>query len=116
MDVTLEKTSELEGFIVVKVAEADYADRVKKELKEIGATRQIPGFRKGHIDMTSSANASATKLRLTSSMKFRPTHASNTSKTTSSTSSASLFPQNTKLSTSKPKNIPSNMKSVSLPS
>ena len=51
MDVTLEKTSELEGFIVVKVAEADYADRVKKELKEIGATRQIPGFRKGHIDM-----------------------------------------------------------------
>ena len=31
MDVTLEKTSELEGFIVVKVAEADYADRVKKE-------------------------------------------------------------------------------------
>lgn len=51
MDVTLEKTSELEGFIVVKVAEADYADRVKKELKTIGATRQIPGFRKGHIDM-----------------------------------------------------------------
>ena len=51
MDVTLEKTNDLEGYIVVKVAEADYADRVKKELKEIGATRQIPGFRKGHVDM-----------------------------------------------------------------
>lgn len=51
MDVTLEKTSDLEGRIVVKVVEADYADRVKKELKEIGATRQIPGFRKGHVDM-----------------------------------------------------------------
>lgn len=51
MDVTLEKAKELEGFIVVKIEEADYADRVKKELKEIGATRQIPGFRKGHIDM-----------------------------------------------------------------
>lgn len=51
MDVTLEKTNDLEGYIVVKIAEADYADRVKKELKEIGATRQIPGFRKGHVDM-----------------------------------------------------------------
>ncbi len=51
MDVTLEKTAELEGFLVVKIEEADYADRVKKELKEIGNTRQIPGFRKGHVDM-----------------------------------------------------------------
>ena len=51
MDVTLEKTGELEGFIVVKIEEADYADRVKKELKEIGQKRQIPGFRKGHVDM-----------------------------------------------------------------
>lgn len=51
MDVTLEKTTDLEGYIVVKIEEADYADRVKKELKEIGKKRQIPGFRKGHIDM-----------------------------------------------------------------
>ncbi len=51
MDVTLEKTSDLEGRIVVKIEEGDYAPRVKKELKEIGNTRQIPGFRKGHIDM-----------------------------------------------------------------
>lgn len=51
MDVTLEKTSDLEGFVVVKIEEADYADRVKKELKEIGNKRQIPGFRKGHIDL-----------------------------------------------------------------
>lgn len=51
MEVTLEKTSALEGDIVVKIQEADYADRVKKELKNIGNTRQIPGFRKGHVDM-----------------------------------------------------------------
>lgn len=51
MEVTLEKTGELEGLIVVKLTPADYADRVTKELKEIGATRQIPGFRKGHIDI-----------------------------------------------------------------
>ena len=51
MDVTLEKTGELEGRLVVKIEEADYAARVKKELKEIGQNRQIPGFRKGHVDM-----------------------------------------------------------------
>ncbi len=51
MDVTLEKTGELEGSLVVKIEEADYAARVKKELKEIGQNRQIPGFRKGHVDM-----------------------------------------------------------------
>lgn len=51
MDVQLEKTNDLEGYIVVKIEEADYADRVKKELKEIGQKRQIPGFRPGHIDM-----------------------------------------------------------------
>lgn len=51
MEVTLEKTGELEGLIVVKLVESDYADRVTKELKEIGRKRQIPGFRKGHIDI-----------------------------------------------------------------
>lgn len=51
MDVTLEKTGELEGRLVVKIEEADYAARVKKELKDIGQNRQIPGFRKGHVDM-----------------------------------------------------------------
>lgn len=34
MDVTLEKTSELEGFVVVKIEEADYADRVKKNSRK----------------------------------------------------------------------------------
>lgn len=52
MDVTLEKKDNLEGYIVVKVDEADYADRVTKELKEIGKTRQIPGFRKGHVELS----------------------------------------------------------------
>lgn len=51
MEVTLEKTGELEGRLVVNIQESDYAPRVKTELKEIGNKRQIPGFRKGHIDM-----------------------------------------------------------------
>lgn len=52
MDVTLEKTGDLEGRIVVKIEESDYAPRVKSELKEIGKKKDIPGFRKGHIEMS----------------------------------------------------------------
>lgn len=51
MQVTLEKTGDLEGRIKVEVTAADYADKVKAELKEIGRTRQIPGFRKGHVSI-----------------------------------------------------------------
>ena len=52
MDVTLEKTGALEGRLVIKVQESDYTDRVKKELKEIGKNHQVPGFRKGHIELS----------------------------------------------------------------
>lgn len=51
MNVTLEKTNDLEGKLTVAVEEADYAEKVKAALKKIGQTRDIPGFRKGHIDM-----------------------------------------------------------------
>lgn len=51
MQVTLEKTSDLEGRIKVEVSQADYSDKVNAELKEIGRTRQIPGFRKGHVSL-----------------------------------------------------------------
>ena len=51
MQVTLEKGADLSGIIKVEVVEADYADKVKKELKEIGRTRQIPGFRPGHVSL-----------------------------------------------------------------
>lgn len=51
MNVTLEKTNDLEGKLTVAVEEADYAEKVKASLKKIGQTRDIPGFRKGHIDM-----------------------------------------------------------------
>ena len=57
MQVTLEKTSDLEGRIKVEVTENDYLDKVNKELKEIGRTRQIPGRAMCHS--TSSAAVSA---------------------------------------------------------
>lgn len=49
MQVTLEKTGDLQGRIKVEVTQNDYLDKVNKELKEIGRTRAIPGFRKGHV-------------------------------------------------------------------
>ena len=51
MQVTLEKNGNLEGRIKVEVVKDDYAQKVDKELKEIGRTRQIPGFRKGHVSI-----------------------------------------------------------------
>lgn len=52
MNVTLEKNGELEAKLNVSIEEADYAEKVKTQLKEIGKKKEIPGFRKGHIDMT----------------------------------------------------------------
>lgn len=51
MNVTLEKNGELEAKLNVSIEEADYAEKVKAQLKEIGKKKEIPGFRKGHIDM-----------------------------------------------------------------
>lgn len=49
MNINLEKIDETTAKIVVNVEEADYAARVTEELKKIGRTHTIPGFRKGHV-------------------------------------------------------------------
>jgi trigger factor len=51
MQVTLEKTNNLDATIKVEVVEADYAKKVDSDLRELGRTRQIPGFRKGHVSI-----------------------------------------------------------------
>lgn len=51
MQVTLEKNNDLDAIIKVHVVEADYAEKVDKDLRELGCTRQIPGFRKGHVSI-----------------------------------------------------------------
>ena len=51
MQVTLEKTNDLDATIKVEVVEADYAKKVDSDLRELGRTRQIPGFRKGHVSI-----------------------------------------------------------------
>ena len=51
MQVTLEKNNDLDAVIKVQVVEADYAEKVDKDLRELGRTRQIPGFRKGHVSI-----------------------------------------------------------------
>ena len=49
MNVTLDKTSDIEGKFIVYVEEADYEQKVKDELKKIGREAHIPGFRQGHV-------------------------------------------------------------------
>ncbi len=51
MNVNLTKPSEEVGLITVEVTEADYADKVTKELKKIQKNANIPGFRKGAVPM-----------------------------------------------------------------
>lgn len=52
MNVSMQKTSEVSGRLTVDITAADYSDRVKEELKKIGKTHSIPGFRKGHVSIT----------------------------------------------------------------
>lgn len=49
MDITLQNTSEVSARLTVKVTPEDYKARVREQLKKIGKTHQIPGFRKGHV-------------------------------------------------------------------
>ncbi len=51
MNVTLEKKEDGTGIITVNVEENDYAAKVTSQLKEIGRTHTIPGFRKGHVSI-----------------------------------------------------------------
>ena len=49
MNINLEKIDDVTAKIVVNVEESDYAGKVTEELKKIGRTHAIPGFRKGHV-------------------------------------------------------------------
>ena len=51
MNVSMEKTDAVSARLTVKVEENDYKQRVAEDLKKIGRTHQIPGFRKGHISL-----------------------------------------------------------------
>ena len=51
MKITFEKIDDCNGKLIVNVEEADYAAKVNEELKKIGKTHNIPGFRKGHISV-----------------------------------------------------------------
>lgn len=52
MNITLENTGDVTAKIIVNVDAADYAEKVKKELKKIGDNHALPGFRKGHVPMS----------------------------------------------------------------
>lgn len=49
MKIDYAKINDVTGEITLVVEESDYADRVKKQLKEIGKKHAEPGFRPGHV-------------------------------------------------------------------
>ena len=49
MNVSIEKIDNVNGKITVTIEENDYKDKVTSELKRIGKTHTLPGFRKGHV-------------------------------------------------------------------
>lgn len=48
MDVKFDRLNDVNGRITVTLEEADYADKVKKQLKDIAKNHAEPGFRPGH--------------------------------------------------------------------
>lgn len=51
MNVDFKKLDNVNGELTITLEEKDYADKVKKQLKEIGNKRPEPGFRAGHVPM-----------------------------------------------------------------
>ena len=49
MNVNFEKLDNVSGEITVTLEEKDYAEKVSKQLKEIGKKHAEPGFRPGHV-------------------------------------------------------------------
>ena len=49
MNISKQELSPVELRLTVSLSENDYKDDVTKQLKEIGRTHQLPGFRKGHV-------------------------------------------------------------------
>lgn len=49
MNISKQELSPVELRLNVAIDENDYKDNVTKQLKEIGRTHQLPGFRKGHV-------------------------------------------------------------------
>lgn len=49
MNVNYDKLDDLHGEITVTLEEKDYADQVKKQLKDFGKKHAEPGFRPGHV-------------------------------------------------------------------
>ena len=49
MNVKFDRQSDVTAVVTVTLTEDDYKEKVKKQLREIGAKRPEPGFRAGHV-------------------------------------------------------------------
>ena len=51
MKISFENPDKVNGLMTITVEEADYAENVKKKLKEYARKANVPGFRPGHVPM-----------------------------------------------------------------
>lgn len=49
MNIKFDKTGDVSARLTLEIEKADYADAVKKQLKNIAGRAQMPGFRPGHV-------------------------------------------------------------------
>ena len=49
MNITQEKTGNLNAVVKIKIAPADYSAKVEKAIKDQAKKAQLPGFRKGLV-------------------------------------------------------------------
>ena len=52
MKISFENPEKVNGLLTLTVEEADYAEKVKKKLKEYARKANVPGFRPGHVPMS----------------------------------------------------------------
>lgn len=63
MNVNYEKLDNVTGKLTVTLEEKDYADNVKKQLKELGRRHAEPGFRPGHVPAALIAKKYGTSVK-----------------------------------------------------
>ena len=51
MNVSFDKIDNVTGKVSISIEEKDYSDKVNSELKKIGNSHKIDGFRKGHVPL-----------------------------------------------------------------
>ena len=64
MKISFENPEKVNGLLTLTVEEADYAEKVKKKLKEYARKANVPGFRPGHVPMSHIQRLYGTSVKM----------------------------------------------------